>query len=107
MPGNSNPRYRWEQYWKTDAGLNKMSRPIRKYYERNNYLIQHYMYIDRLLDSSLPHNLIEEYNARHDRSIDVPDTVYEEPTPGETPRETPRGSLSLNGTPGANTPPTE
>ncbi|KAJ5908715.1 hypothetical protein N7495_001397 [Penicillium taxi] len=32
------------------------------YYERNNSLISQYLYIDRLLDSSLPHNLIEEYN---------------------------------------------
>lgn len=60
--GNPNPRYKWEQYWKTDKQLNEMSKPIRGYYERNNYLIQHYMYIDRLLDSSLPQNLIEEYH---------------------------------------------
>lgn len=59
--GNSNPRYKWEQYWKTEEELGKMTKPIRKYYERNNELIQHYMYIDRLLDSSLPHNLIQEY----------------------------------------------
>lgn len=43
--GNSNPRYRWEQYWKTDAELAKMPKPIRKYYERNNGLIQSYMYV--------------------------------------------------------------
>ena len=30
--GNSNPRYRWEQYWKTDEQLKKMKKPIRKYY---------------------------------------------------------------------------
>ncbi|KAJ5146574.1 Cation efflux protein [Penicillium bovifimosum] len=35
---------------------------LRKYHERNNGLISQYLYIDRLLDSSLPHNLIEEYN---------------------------------------------
>ena len=52
--GYPNPRYRWEQYWKTDEQLKKMRKAIRKYYERTNYLIQHYMYIDRLLDSSLP-----------------------------------------------------
>ena len=34
----------------------------REYYERNNHLICSYLYIDRLLDSSLPHNLIQEYN---------------------------------------------
>lgn len=60
--GNNNPRYRWEQYWKTEKDLGKIKKkPVRKYYERTNYLIQHYMYIDRLLDSSLPHDLIQEY----------------------------------------------
>ena len=33
----------------------------RQYYERNNYLIKQYLYIDRLLDSSLPHHLLQEY----------------------------------------------
>ncbi|KAJ5272322.1 hypothetical protein N7478_007447 [Penicillium angulare] len=46
--GHSNPRYKWRQY-----------------YERNNSLISQYLYIDRLLDSSLPHNLIEDYNGCH------------------------------------------
>ncbi|KAJ5981052.1 hypothetical protein N7481_008350 [Penicillium waksmanii] len=43
--GRSNPRYE-----------------CRKYYERNNAIISHYLYIDRLLDSSLPHNLINDYD---------------------------------------------
>ena len=38
--GNSNPRYRWEQYWKSEEELRHMSKPIRKYYERCNYLVQ-------------------------------------------------------------------
>jgi len=90
--GNSNPRYRWERYWRTDEELSQMSKPIRKYYERTNYLIQHYLYIDRLLDSSLPHDLIQEY--QHSSSSpnfspsDVPATITEEPTP--------RGSPELN-----------
>ena len=37
----------------------------REYYEKNNRLIQSYLYIDRLLDSSLPHDLISEYNDPH------------------------------------------
>jgi cation diffusion facilitator family transporter len=61
--GKSNPRYHWHQYYKSDEELKKMKKPIRKYYERNNYLIAQYMYIDRLLDSSLPHDLIQEYNT--------------------------------------------
>lgn len=34
----------------------------REYYERCNYLVQQYLYIDKLLDSSLPHDLLNEYN---------------------------------------------
>ncbi|KIW09296.1 uncharacterized protein PV09_00213 [Verruconis gallopava] len=82
--GNSNPRYRWEQYFKTEEELKKMKKPIRKYYERNNSLIQQYLYIDKLLDSSLPHTLIQEYNQAAsaynsaNRSIDIPKTITEE-----------------------------
>lgn len=85
--GNSNPRYRWEQYWKDKEELKKMTKPLRKYYERNNYLIQQYMYIDKLLDSSLPHDLIQEYhhNELYSQAISardphIPPTVDEEQT---------------------------
>ncbi|KAI7664118.1 hypothetical protein KC318_g7912, partial [Hortaea werneckii] len=115
--GNSNPRYRWERYWRTEEELQHMPKKIRKYYERNNYLIQHYMYIDRLLDSSLPHHLIQEYHSTnppkgHNFSpSDVPATISEEPTPSQSPQltgKTPRqGSIdypalangTANGTP--------
>ncbi|TQS39068.1 hypothetical protein Golomagni_00413 [Golovinomyces magnicellulatus] len=60
--GQSNSRYKWEEYWKTKEELNNFRKPIREYYERTNRLIQHYIYIDRLLDSSLPHDLLNEYN---------------------------------------------
>ncbi len=40
-------------------------------------MIQQYLYIDRLLDSSLPHNLIQEYNQP---SVDIPKTIREEPS---------------------------
>jgi hypothetical protein len=76
--GNSNPRYQWEKYYKTEEELKKMKKPIRKYYERNNYLIGQYLYIDRLLDSSLPHNLLNEYHQGAGPSIDLPDTIREE-----------------------------
>ena len=77
--GHSNPRYQWEQYFKSDEELKKMTKPVRKYYERNNHLITSYLYIDRLLDSSLPHNLIQEYHHDHDVGVDVPHTISEEP----------------------------
>ncbi|TKA76858.1 hypothetical protein B0A49_02945 [Cryomyces minteri] len=89
--GNSNPRYRWEQYWKTEDQLKQMKKPIRKYYERNNYLIQQYMYIDRLLDSSLPHNLIQEYNQPSStRHVHAPSSIAEEAVSTPTPMQSPQ-----------------
>ena len=86
--GNSNPRYRWQQYYKTQDELKEMKKSVRKYYERNNLLIAQYLYIDRLLDSSLPHALIQEYNQS---TLNFPLTIAEEPasppadtTPGES-----------------------
>lgn len=56
----------------------------REYYERTNELIEQYMYIDCLLDSSIPHDLLNEYNAELEASafkpIDVPATIAEEPS---------------------------
>ncbi|KAK8095943.1 cation diffusion facilitator 10 [Apiospora kogelbergensis] len=82
--GSSNPRYNWRRYWKTEEQLAEMkTKPIREYYERTNYLIQQYMYIDRLLDSSLPHDLLNEYNTlppSHFQGLEVPDTISEEPS---------------------------
>lgn len=91
--GSTNPRYRWEQYWTPEEDLKKMRKPLRKYYERNNDLIQNYRYIDELLDSSLPHDLIQEYNTQVAQNVgygsiqgrpalqaeaDVPETISEE-----------------------------
>ncbi|KAI1498849.1 hypothetical protein F5X99DRAFT_411676 [Biscogniauxia marginata] len=80
--GNSNLRYKWARYWKTEEQLSTYSKPLREYYERTNYLIQQYLYIDRLLDSSLPHDLVNEYNDlpySSFKDVDVPDTISEEP----------------------------
>lgn len=57
----------------------------RQYYERNNELVKQYIYIDRLLDSSLPHELIQQY----DTQPHIPETIDEEtsPTSSETPVE--------------------
>ncbi|KAL9054760.1 MAG: hypothetical protein Q9162_003958 [Coniocarpon cinnabarinum] len=105
--GNSNPRYRWEQYYTGEEELGKMKQSVRKYYERNNYLIVQYLYIDRLLDSSLPHNLLQEYGENQTRSqqlpVDVPQTISEEssaPSTSHTPFEDPSiSSSSLNSVP--------
>ncbi|KAK1757574.1 hypothetical protein QBC47DRAFT_160642 [Echria macrotheca] len=79
--GSSNPRYRWERYWKTEEELSCMKKSIREYYERTNSLVQQYLYIDRLLDSSLPHDLLNEYNdmpASAFRGVEIPATISEE-----------------------------
>lgn len=80
--GDSNPKYNWARHWKTEEELRTMSKPVREYYERTNYLVQQYLYIDRLLDSSLPHDLVNEYNdlpRSSFRGVEVPDTISEEP----------------------------
>lgn len=87
--GNSNPRYRWQQYYKTPEQLKEYSKPLRKYYERVNFLIAHYLYIDRLLDSSLVHNLISEYQEA-DGAADLHAIPEEAPSPamnGMTPSD--------------------
>jgi cation diffusion facilitator family transporter len=96
--GNSNPRYKWETYYKSDEELKGMKKPIREYYERNNQLIQNYMYIDRLLDSSLPHNLIQEYTNLESGAVKIPTTITEESSSTGTP--VPDGQNSGTTTPG-------
>ncbi|SPJ79120.1 related to cation diffusion facilitator 10 [Fusarium torulosum] len=102
--GRSNPRYRWEQYWKPEEELSAMPKPLREYYERTNDLIQQYLYIDALLDSAIPHDLLNEYQAELDssafRPVDVPDTITEEPT--STTETSPlNGSTPASFTPGS------
>ena len=57
------------------------------------------MYIDRLLDSSLPHHLIQEYSNMESDKLNIPSTITE-----ETP--TPLASTPRTSTPGTGTPPT-
>ncbi|KAL6716287.1 hypothetical protein ACLMJK_005853 [Lecanora helva] len=102
--GNSNPRYQWEQYYRSDEELKKLKKPIRNYYEHNNYLITSYLYIDRLLDSSLPHNLIQEYNHGHDGngSMHIPHTISEEPSSDSSPAEERHPSADIKPTANGN-----
>ncbi|RAL01764.1 cation diffusion facilitator family transporter [Aspergillus ibericus CBS 121593] len=60
--GDNSPIYHWQRYYQDPARLKVLPKPIREYYERNNNLISQYVYIDRLLDSSLPHRLIVDYH---------------------------------------------
>ncbi|KAG5657138.1 hypothetical protein KAF25_001727 [Fusarium avenaceum] len=103
--GRSNPRYRWEQYWKPEEELSAMPKPLREYYERTNDLIQQYLYIDALLDSAIPHDLLNEYQAELDssafRSVDVPDTITEETTTNTTETSPLNSSTPASFTPGS------
>src|ERR1700761_4170512 len=83
-----------------------MPKSRRQYYERNNSLIQQYTFIDRLLDSSLPHDLIQEYqNTQAASSLslqaNIPETISEE---APSPMSVTGGSPILTGdaSPGAN-----
>ncbi|PWY90203.1 hypothetical protein BO70DRAFT_377369 [Aspergillus heteromorphus CBS 117.55] len=73
--GDNRPIYRWQTYYKDPATLKALSKPMREYYERNNDLIAQYLYIDRLLDSSLPHRLIVDYH----QPTDPPDSIDDGP----------------------------
>src|SRR4051794_12596565 len=95
--GNSNPRYRWQQYYKSEDELKKMKKPIRQYYERNNFLIAQYLYIDRLLDSSLPHNLMAEYEQVGQSSVNIPNTISEEPQSPATTANSIENNYPANG----------
>lgn len=61
--------------------------------------MQQYIYIDRLLDSSLPHNLLNDYNNSHSSSgtsanLEVPHTISEESSCQSS--NTPPGSTGVN-----------
>ncbi|KAK3695201.1 hypothetical protein B0T22DRAFT_97306 [Podospora appendiculata] len=105
--GNSNPRYRWERYWKTEEELRPMKSKIRQYYERTNYLVQQYRYIDKLLDSSLPHDLLNDYNNMPDwafRGVEIPASISEEPHASSPPVPA-ASSPSQSQAPAAGSPP--
>ncbi|EDU40540.1 MMT1 Co Zn Cd cation transporter [Pyrenophora tritici-repentis] len=97
--GNSNPRYQWEKYYKSEEELKGMKKPVREYYERNNELLQNYLYIDRLLDSSLPHNLIQEYTNLESGSVKIPTTITEESSANSTPIPSIPGAKNGSNTP--------
>lgn len=95
--GNSNPRYQWQRYYKTPKQLKEYSKPLRKYYERVNFLIAHYLYIDRLLDSSLIHNLMSEYQSEpHVELHAIPEEAQSPMLNGMTPPDSSRKNSTDN-----------
>ncbi|KIK67300.1 hypothetical protein GYMLUDRAFT_156770 [Collybiopsis luxurians FD-317 M1] len=66
--------FNWEKYLKSTEELAAIkNKKVREYYERNNELVRQYIYIDRLLDSSLPYELIQQY----DSLPNIPEAVSE------------------------------
>lgn len=65
------------------------------------------MYIDRVLDSSLPHNLIQEYSTLESGRVNIPSTISEEAPSlnSNSGHQTPNDSTS-NGTPSSGATPT-
>ncbi|KAB8072982.1 hypothetical protein BDV29DRAFT_176271 [Aspergillus leporis] len=64
--------YNWHLYYQDPSTLKGMRKNVRKYYERNNDLIGQYVYIDRLLDSSLPRRLIGDYHHTRLHTFESP-----------------------------------
>ncbi|KKF95012.1 Metal tolerance protein 4 [Ceratocystis platani] len=95
--GNQNPRYNWEQYWTKQEKLQQYSPPIREYYERINDLIQQYLFIDKLLDSTIPYEMLDEYStemhASAFHSVDIPDTIHENQSDEQSPTSDSYGSI--------------
>ncbi|KAK9478214.1 cation efflux family-domain-containing protein [Lipomyces japonicus] len=81
--GSSKALVDWSQCKVNLDSRKKMSKAIRKYYENQNDLIDRYIEIDRLLDSKIPHNVLEVYgdetSAR--QRLDVPANIDEESLP--------------------------
>ncbi|KAJ9292566.1 hypothetical protein DTO271G3_8635 [Paecilomyces variotii] len=76
--GNIGPRYPWEQFYTPPEKLKKLRTPVRNYYERMNFLITRYLFIDRMLSSSIAQELIEDYEQKHKNSRNRLHTIAEE-----------------------------
>ncbi|PCG92985.1 Cation efflux protein [Penicillium occitanis (nom. inval.)] len=97
--GDTSPAFRWSDYYMPPEELSKLRKPVREYYERMNYLVSRYSFVDRLLDSSIARDLLEDYDrfwATNQRSHLHP--ITEEPmpiSPSES-HETDRAHRHLN-----------
>ncbi|EED14077.1 cation diffusion facilitator, putative [Talaromyces stipitatus ATCC 10500] len=108
--GDTKPAFRWSDYYTPPEKLVKLRKPVREYYERMNYLVSRYSFVDRLLDSSIARDLLEDYDrfwATTQRSHLQPITEepraisprYERAQPNLTPTEsqdTDRAHRQLN-----------
>ncbi|KKK19725.1 hypothetical protein AOCH_004814 [Aspergillus ochraceoroseus] len=73
--GESTAIYNWHEYYQPPYTLKTLSRPLRRFYEQSNDLISQYVYIDKLLNSSLPHRLIVDYYHHRTGSFEEPEVA--------------------------------
>lgn len=60
--GKSVPLASWEKYRKSDEEIKTVrNRKVRKYYEKQNELIDRYIEVDKLLDSGIPVSMLRVY----------------------------------------------
>lgn len=60
---NSKARIDWDSYLKNDEEIQQMPRKLRKFYRDQNEKIENFRYVDSILDSSMPRNVIRSYGA--------------------------------------------
>ncbi|KAH8688843.1 putative cation diffusion facilitator [Talaromyces proteolyticus] len=89
--GDTKSPFRWSEYHTPPVQLAKLRKPVRLYYERMNYLVSRYSYVDRLLDSSIARDLLEDYERHWARNQSYLHTITEEQS-GHTASNSPSGS---------------
>ena len=56
-------RIDWDSYVKAEEDIRKMPRKLRDFYKKQNEKIENFKYVDSILDSSLPKNVIQSYGT--------------------------------------------
>ncbi|ORY81444.1 hypothetical protein BCR37DRAFT_402857 [Protomyces lactucae-debilis] len=61
---NTKERIDWDSYIRSESEIGKIkNKHLRRFYEEQNEKIQNFKWVDRILDSSLPGNVIRSYGA--------------------------------------------
>lgn len=60
---NTKERIDWDSYIKDEKEITGLSKKLRSFYRHQNEKIENYKYVDSILDSSLPKNVIKSYGA--------------------------------------------
>lgn len=60
---NTKERIDWNSYLKEEKDMAKMPKKLKRFYQEQNEKIENFKYVDSILDSSLPKNVIRSYGA--------------------------------------------